>query len=373
MGMKWFSSEMAGAPVLNDTAGSLINVLDACLITGFGAKQVQSGTAANGQAVLTVDNTNGYKVESTLLIEGVTGVCAALNGERRIVAVTANTITVKAAGVANGTLDGTVSLKYAPAGWTKPFTDTNVAVYKQGDITATGMLLRVNDQSGMRFDWCAYESMSDANTGTGETPVGGTQGRKLGSSSSTSWMLFATDTFVYLFNKSAEWWGSNFGSGFFGDLNEARSDDISACLITAHGSIQSLARSGYDIGISHSGGACWLPRAISQIVGVVTATKIGVLNRNGIPRASGANYDRGTWPSGDSALRLCAVEIYDQNGVLRGVLPRLFHIAQTIAQGTLARGEIIAGTGDLAGRKLMAVWCYISDEQAATIFLDITE
>ena len=35
--VKWFSSDMRGAPTINGTVGSLIPALDACLLTGFGA------------------------------------------------------------------------------------------------------------------------------------------------------------------------------------------------------------------------------------------------------------------------------------------------------------------------------------------------
>ena len=40
--VKHFYSAMAGSPGLSGTAGSLIAVLDACLISGFGAKAVDS-------------------------------------------------------------------------------------------------------------------------------------------------------------------------------------------------------------------------------------------------------------------------------------------------------------------------------------------
>ena len=36
----WFDSSETGAPVLNNAAGRLIGVLDACLITGFNTKAV---------------------------------------------------------------------------------------------------------------------------------------------------------------------------------------------------------------------------------------------------------------------------------------------------------------------------------------------
>ena len=371
--MKWFSSEMAGAPVLNNAAGSLINVLDACLITGFGAKQVQSGTVADGQAVLTVDNTNGYKPESTLLIEGVTGTCATLNGERRVVAVTANTITVKAAGVANGALDGTVSLKYAPAGWTKPFADTNVAVYAQGDITATGMLLRVNDTSTERASITGYENMSDANIGDGATATSGWWKYSSNWGSSTApWFVFANGSGLYVCSRQYAR-ELQYSCGFAGDLHERQASDSSAWLFVPNGNLNFPYPYNEDIsGVSNSKlTACWLSRSISQIGGCVEGYRVGRTNRQTSQQSGKSGYDFGAWPSGDAALRLGAVEVYDNpTKAFRGVLPHLYHVAQSVSG--FANGEIIQGTGDLHGRKLMCVLSYTNNDPS-TIFFDISE
>ncbi|HRH29675.1 MAG TPA: hypothetical protein PKV17_12915, partial [Aquabacterium sp.] len=55
-------------------------------------------------------------------------------------------------------------------GWTKPFSSGNVAVYKQ-PAGSNGFYLRVDD-SGTNFARaCLYETMSDVDTGTGQTPT----------------------------------------------------------------------------------------------------------------------------------------------------------------------------------------------------------
>lgn len=55
-------------------------------------------------------------------------------------------------------------------GWTKPFSSGNVAVYKQ-PAGSNGFYLRVDDSGANFARACLYETMSDVNTGTGQTPT----------------------------------------------------------------------------------------------------------------------------------------------------------------------------------------------------------
>lgn len=96
MTMRVYRSSDASAPALRgNTPGDLINVLDKCLVTGYGS--------------------------------------------------------------------------LAGAGWTKPFTGTNLAVFRQG-AGSNGMYLRVDDTSSAAGSRSArvvgYEVMSDVNNGT---------------------------------------------------------------------------------------------------------------------------------------------------------------------------------------------------------------
>ena len=49
----YYTSDEPGAPTLNNDNGSLISVLDAVLINGFGLKSVTSITVAGGLATVT--------------------------------------------------------------------------------------------------------------------------------------------------------------------------------------------------------------------------------------------------------------------------------------------------------------------------------
>ena len=142
----WFDSSEAGAPVLNNAAGSLIGVLDACLVTGFNPKTLTSLTVSGGVATATL-NGHGYSgtYSKDVLVAGATP--ALLNGRKQLTAVTANTFTFPAPGVADGPATGTITTKRDSLGWVKEFTGTNKAIYKRSDVTATTMKLRVVDSA----------------------------------------------------------------------------------------------------------------------------------------------------------------------------------------------------------------------------------
>ena len=79
--VKHFYSAMAGAPAVSGTEGSLIATLDACLISGFGAKAVDSATVAGGVCRLNfASGVSAAKQEAVILVTGASP--AALNGEQ---------------------------------------------------------------------------------------------------------------------------------------------------------------------------------------------------------------------------------------------------------------------------------------------------
>lgn len=133
-----YKSSDSGAPVLNGVVGSLISLLDACLV----------GTA----------------------------------------------------GVAYGTTPS--------AGWTKAYTGTNKAAYRNDSTIGSGCYVRVDDAAPVTAAEArirAYRTMSDVNTGTGPVPTvaqtsGGAVIRKAESTGTTPsyWILIADECTAYL-------------------------------------------------------------------------------------------------------------------------------------------------------------------------------
>lgn len=166
--VKWFTSKMLGAPVLRGQAGSLIAILDACLVNGWGVQVADTCAVASGICTMTFPLDHAAPVDAVVLVAGAS--IAALNGEQKVTAVAPNVIQFATA-AADGTATGTITAKMAPAGWNKPFTGTNLAVYKSADVAANGHFVRVNDTNALYARAVAYETMTAISRGTGIVPT----------------------------------------------------------------------------------------------------------------------------------------------------------------------------------------------------------
>lgn len=173
--VKWYYGRSmngnGGSPTLSRTAGSLINVLDACLIDGFNVHAVQSFSIADGVGTINFDTiAHGYVQHQVVAISGAAN--DDYNGDWRVTGVSGTSITVEATGVANTTVAGALSCKTAPVGgWEKTYSGTNKAVYKSIAIGATGIMLRVDDTNTDYAHVRGYEAMTDIDTGTGVMPT----------------------------------------------------------------------------------------------------------------------------------------------------------------------------------------------------------
>ena len=141
-----FSSYDTGAPVLNNGAGSMIAVLDACLVTGFNSRGVTSMTVAGNVCTVVTATAHGYKVDDRVRHAGAS--VAALNIDVAIDSVpntTSYTFPVVTANVTVTT--GGMTAVRTPLGWLKEFTGANEAVYKMSDPQSYGQRLRVVDDA----------------------------------------------------------------------------------------------------------------------------------------------------------------------------------------------------------------------------------
>lgn len=169
--VKFFSSTDTGAPVMNGTAGSLIGVLDACLISGYNTKSVDSLTWVAGVATATINAGHGFNVGDVVLFTGAAD--ANFNGEFVVKTKTLYAITfdVPGTGLASP-VSGTISAKKAPVGgWSKAFAGTNKAVYRTDDVASPRHYLRIDDTSTQYTRARGYETMTDIDTGSGLFPT----------------------------------------------------------------------------------------------------------------------------------------------------------------------------------------------------------
>lgn len=168
--VKHFRHDMPGAPQLTQAASTLISLLNACLIDGWGLQTATSVVVSGGVATATfATNHAASQVDAVVLVDGATP--AGLNGEQKVIAVEPNKVKW-ATTEADGTATGTITVKLAPMGsWTKPYTGTNLAVYRSTHAQSFGRFLRVSDAAGATARVVGYENMTAVSTGTGPFPT----------------------------------------------------------------------------------------------------------------------------------------------------------------------------------------------------------
>lgn len=383
--VKHFHSAMSGAPTLNGVAGSLIAVLDACLVDGFGLKTADSVVVSGGIATANFSTGHSFEPDVIALVAGATP--AGLNGEKRVLTTSTNTVTFDATGISDQTATGTITAKLAPVGWEKPFSGTNLAVYRSTDVTGTRMFLRVNDTGTTNARVVGYESMSDVNTGVRAFPLevqqaGGGYIPKANAANATAraWTVIAD---------SRGWWlhihtnpttpGISGNVWGFGDYDSLKSGDPFACALQCSMTDTSSSTSANQASAEYAG--------VSSVAGPFTARSFTGLggsmqldhtqeSYNTGSGASGANTSGTvpTYPNGpNNGLFLSRKLLVERGVVLRGVSRGLLLAAQNCNAQFNWRDKV-PGQGQYAGRTLMAVKCGAAagTSSAGVVFFDIT-
>lgn len=208
-------SGMTGAPRLTPTNGSMNALLHACLVNGFNTQSVVSATASGGVVTFNYASSPGFSTLDTVSIAGASN--ATVNGKRRVQSASNNQVLVAIPGVPDGAVGGTITMRFAPLGWTRPYSGTGVGCYRQGGAAAHKRFVRIFDdavaannyEGGIR----GYEHMTGVDTGTGMFPLEGTQQNanghdirvardRTGNSPETqyrAWMVFGTPRFFIVF------------------------------------------------------------------------------------------------------------------------------------------------------------------------------
>lgn len=212
MGLTYtFRSSDAGATALANTAGAMITVLDAILVNGYNSKTVtitRTGTTA------TVNCTShGFRDGQILAVSGANE--TDYNITARCTYVDANNVTYQVANSPATPATGTITAMVAPLGWTKAYTGTNKAAYRQPTVGANGFYLRVVDTDTADARLRGYETMSDVDTGTGLFP---TTSQRSGdgayfykaNGTGRQWRAYSNGKILYMFcQPTASTWGAN--------------------------------------------------------------------------------------------------------------------------------------------------------------------
>lgn len=254
--VKWAASDRAGAPVLSGTKGALPALLNAVLVTGYNIKSVTGATAASGAVTLPVGSGHGFAKDDVVLVEGATGVYAALNAEFDVISTDAISVTVSAS-VPDGAVTGSITVKFAPLGWESPFSRTNVCTYRSKNLTSSRAVLRVDHDTNERnVIVTGYESMSSINTGVNQFPSVAQLGSDsyrwpvsdTANTSSRRWQIIGDDKTFYLILAPARTASSpttaQFGVGF-GDIEDWRPGSVFSAWIS--GSKGPVATMAFDL------------------------------------------------------------------------------------------------------------------------------
>lgn len=353
--VKYLDSTMTGAPELSGTAGTLVGVLDACLVSGFGTITLDSLVVAGNVATGTVST--GHHL--ALYADGVGPVVAiagatpsALNGEWRIASTpNATTFTFATTGISNQTATGTITAKRAPAGWEKAFSDTHQAAYRAAAETGTRLYLRADDSGGSSPAYAlvrGYESMTDIDTGTGPFPADGQNSgtlyaRKSSTSNGTArpWAFVGDRAAFYLWVGTA---GGPIGEvTYFGDLISLKAGDAFGCGLHAAFNSASSENSHNFFNVFNNDTTAdsgfYLARGAAQTGGSIPAQKIGLYN-------AGIWLGACTYPRNpnDANNAYCGTPLYvldralnTEGACLRGQFPG---VAAPVGNGA----QIVAGT-----------------------------
>lgn len=382
---KFFTDAMAGAPQLTGVAGSLIAILDACLVNGFGLKTADSVTVSGGIATMNFSTGHPFEANAIALVAGATP--AGLNGEQRILSVTTNTATF-ATTEAAGAATGAITAKVAPLGWTKVYSGTNKAVYKPSAVEASSAMLRVDDTGTTNARVRMYESMTDVDTGINVAPTeakvaGGLYWWKSATANATArkWTVVGDDRNAYVALAPYGDATNNIATiHHFGDLIPYKSGDAypGTLIGDVTGTPSGLATGNAALGIA-SGHSTQIVRSHTGIGASVSAERKPQVGIQG--NASGNDGFFGGFPApvnnGLFLTRMVVAQAPIATNGPRGCLPGLLYVPQQGANGGLfLRGSIVDGAGEYIGRKIYAVPQASSGLSAGTndyaAFFDLT-
>jgi hypothetical protein len=159
-------------PVLSGQVGALVALLDAVLVNG--GTQIAASITRSGSTATATVTAHGLQNGWYNSMSGAT------QSEYNIVAqvsnVTSNTFDYTVSGTPATPATGSPLARRAPAGWTKPFTGTNKAAFRPGNVGTNQFYLRVLDDGtttggAKEATFRGFETMSDVDTGTNPFPT----------------------------------------------------------------------------------------------------------------------------------------------------------------------------------------------------------
>ncbi len=357
-----------GAPTLYGAAGYLIGVLDACLVDGYGQQTIITMTHSNGIVTAATGQAHGLQPHSRQTVAGANE--AGYNGEYIITIIDAFSFYYTASGISTSPATGTITIKSAGAGWTKAYSGTNLAAYRQGG--GNQHYLHINDTYTGSARCIGYEAMSAVSTGTGPFPTtaqmnGGLYWQKANTTDAINfrdWVIVADDKTIYMWVRYTT--GTDYGAYSFmgfGDYYSYKAGDQYNTFLSANSNNGSYQYQYFPYLVSNLNSI--LSTSLFYMYSARNYTQVG----SSVPQGKMGDYSKaaqsgmgftGTgmpYPNPvDGGLYMCPVTVGDGIGVaaqavLRG---RMYGIWNPLHSVPLNNGDIFEGNGELAGRTFMA-------------------
>lgn len=215
--VKFFTSKNNNAPQLLNVQGSMLTLLDACLVSGIQVGAVASITAIDTTATATFGMVHNLMKHQVIRISGATQ--AEFNGDFKIKQIVdTNTITFElntAATVTSAT--GTINCMLAPLGFEKPFSSTTAlgggrAAFRSKDESLPNRpFLRVVDEriSSYSNNYAKYAKVGIVENMTGIDTMTGVQAPYIASAPTRNWN--PTGSGLNIKNGWAKWYYCSVG------------------------------------------------------------------------------------------------------------------------------------------------------------------
>jgi hypothetical protein len=379
--VKFLHSAMSGAPSLTGQVGSLIAVLDACLVNGFGLKSVDTLTVASNVATMDIPTGHPFEVGSVVTLAGAAP--AGLNGDQRVTAIAGNTASFATTGISDQTATGSITAKLASLGWGKPYTGTNLAVYRSADVTGNRHYLRVNDNyttDPRESRLIGYESMSAVSTGTGPFPTtaqanGGAFLAKSDTADAVArpWIFYGDEKMFYLAIKHGTSYG--YQTYCFGEPVGFKTPDPYNTVLGAAAS--SVITSGVFYGSVDRMDGGTTPSGFSSGDNIVPRAPngLGTARSTGRQGVTGSQVtESGTWtqlqypnPADNALIFADILMLSDQ--CLRARYPGVFWVPQQL-NGAFVALDRVVGSGAFAGKSFVAVPASTNSSNTGAYFFD---
>lgn len=227
-----------GAPSLSGTAGSLITLLDACLLNGYNFKTVTSITRAGQTATVYVQTGHGLPVDGGPKVKLSGANQSEYNGNFQYTYVDPNYFTITVTGSPASPATGSINSSIAPLGWAKPFSGTNTAAYQSPESNSTKMYCRVDDTGTNYARIVGCESMISIDSYSRLFPTatqrsGGLWITKSNTADtvSRSWEIVGDGYSFFLFTTHGLSTATNKDTFYFGDPCSEMLSDPYGCLI----------------------------------------------------------------------------------------------------------------------------------------------